>query len=448
MSRQRDVVFISHANPEDNDFTIWLGSRLSAAGFKVWADVLNLRGGQDWQQRLESVLRDCACKLLFVGTPRSVKKRGVRNELQIASDVGARIDDPEFIIPLRLERYDPPFVVAHAQYIDFSRGWAPGLLELEAVLQPFKAERGQLTPAWSAVHLRHSKEVRGTPERLVSNWVRTKPLPDTLYYYEMKSSASVPNRAGLASRPTWPILPYGSGFLAFATPETVSADPTFSGVGPFKRVHVETFLRSGSGRPEAVASLLNGSIEMFLKEKGLAEYEMSSGKARWVPEGGPSGLVPFEWGEWAGRRQLQGESGVRKVRWHFGVSPRVRLHPPHVRFAMRLIFTSDGQTPLGDEKRMHRLRRSFAKSWRNDRWREMLLAFLSWLGDGATTVEIPLGGPSVTLELPPLSWSSPVSVDDATAGDGVEDGEEESDDQWIHEELADLSWDEELDHES
>ena len=28
----RDAVFISHANPEDNAFTIWLGSRLSAAG--------------------------------------------------------------------------------------------------------------------------------------------------------------------------------------------------------------------------------------------------------------------------------------------------------------------------------------------------------------------------------------------------------------------------------
>ena len=36
----RDAIFISHANPEDNDFTVWLGARLTAAGYEVWADVL------------------------------------------------------------------------------------------------------------------------------------------------------------------------------------------------------------------------------------------------------------------------------------------------------------------------------------------------------------------------------------------------------------------------
>ena len=49
----RDAIFISHANPEDNAFTVWLGSRLTAAGYEVWADVLRLRGGQDWQRLLE-----------------------------------------------------------------------------------------------------------------------------------------------------------------------------------------------------------------------------------------------------------------------------------------------------------------------------------------------------------------------------------------------------------
>ena len=29
----RDAIFISHANPEDNEFTVWLGARLTAAGY-------------------------------------------------------------------------------------------------------------------------------------------------------------------------------------------------------------------------------------------------------------------------------------------------------------------------------------------------------------------------------------------------------------------------------
>ena len=79
----RQAIFISHANPEDNAFTLWLGGRLSAAGYEVWADILKLRGGQDWQRRLEAALRDRACKLLMVGTPCGVDKQGLRNEIQI-----------------------------------------------------------------------------------------------------------------------------------------------------------------------------------------------------------------------------------------------------------------------------------------------------------------------------------------------------------------------------
>ena len=44
---ERRTVFISHANPEDNDFASWLGSRLANAGYDVWTDVLSLVGGND-----------------------------------------------------------------------------------------------------------------------------------------------------------------------------------------------------------------------------------------------------------------------------------------------------------------------------------------------------------------------------------------------------------------
>ncbi|WP_083240733.1 toll/interleukin-1 receptor domain-containing protein [Methyloceanibacter methanicus] len=40
-------LFISHA-AEDKDFALWIGARLSAAGYDVWADVLSLKGGDDW----------------------------------------------------------------------------------------------------------------------------------------------------------------------------------------------------------------------------------------------------------------------------------------------------------------------------------------------------------------------------------------------------------------
>ncbi|WP_230487985.1 toll/interleukin-1 receptor domain-containing protein [Novosphingobium sp. ES2-1] len=49
----REAIFISHASPEQNMFTLWLGAKLAAMGYEVWADVLRLKGGDDWQRKLE-----------------------------------------------------------------------------------------------------------------------------------------------------------------------------------------------------------------------------------------------------------------------------------------------------------------------------------------------------------------------------------------------------------
>lgn len=42
---QRDTVFISHAYPEDNQFTLWLALRLAREGYPVWCDLTKLLGG-------------------------------------------------------------------------------------------------------------------------------------------------------------------------------------------------------------------------------------------------------------------------------------------------------------------------------------------------------------------------------------------------------------------
>jgi len=76
-----------------------------------------------------------------------------------------------------------------------------------------------------------------------------------------------------------------------------------------------------------------------------------------------------------------------------------------------LIFSENGLDALGDVKRMHRLRRSFAKSWRNARWRDMQFAFLWWLADGRSEIELPVSHRDrMILNLPTKSFTSPVSV--------------------------------------
>jgi hypothetical protein len=79
---QRSLVFISHATPQDNEFVLWLGTRLTALGYEVWADILKLRGGQDWTELLEEAIKDRAAKVLLVATPDGLSKKGVQREIK------------------------------------------------------------------------------------------------------------------------------------------------------------------------------------------------------------------------------------------------------------------------------------------------------------------------------------------------------------------------------
>ena len=44
--------------------------------------------------------------------------------------------------------------------------------------------------------------------------------------------------------------------------------------------------------------------------------------------------------------------------------------------------------PLGDPRRMFRLRRGFCRSWWNDQWRDLMLAYLSFLGGGSGPIAL------------------------------------------------------------
>jgi hypothetical protein len=92
-----------------------------------------------------------------------------------------------------------------------------------------------------------------------------------------------------------------------------------------------------------------------------------------------------------------------------------------------VVFTSEGHSPLGDAKRLHRLRRSFCKSWRNDKWRDLLLAFWFWLAEGAAFVDVAMGeGAVMRLKLPPMIFDAAFSID-APDDSGEAPDDEEAD---------------------
>lgn len=446
----RPALFISHAAPEDNAFAVWLGAKLGALGYEVWADVLSLRGGDDWQRKLEYALRHRAAKVLLAANPRAVDKQGVRNEIQIASDVARTIGDQQFVIPLRLAAFDAPFLIAQAQYIDFERGWAAGLAELLKVLdETYKVPRqgSDQSRIWREVQLIHGRAVSAVPERLVSNWLAIERLPATLRFFEFRAGSEAAGQGRVASAP-WPVAPLRQGILTFAgieevethfgMPLTVQGE---RGVNDFLEDGWPAFGIARLDARNKFSDLTRQAIESLLRTRGLYGYPLSGFQTAWWPplNVAPCGKVAFRWDDISGLRQIQGVSEKRRMNWHFGVSVAARTAPlRHVRIIGRLIFTEDGHKPFGDPAKMHRLRRSFAKTWRNARWRDMLLAFLYWLTGGSTEWRVPVAADNaLVLKLPPVTWMAPVSMpldaeapeaddDDPSDDDEIEAFEEES----------------------
>ena len=440
----RPAIFISHATPEDNAFTLWLGTKLAALGYEVWADVLRLRGGDDWQRKLEHALRHRAAKVLLAANPRAVDKQGVRNEIQIASDVARKIGDQEFIIPLRLAPFEAPFLIAHAQYIDFQRGWAAGLAELLDVLgETYKVPRqgSDQSAIWREVQLVHARTVSATPERLISNWLTIEQLPAKLRFFEFRGGSERAAQSRIKDTP-WPAVPFRRGVLTFARMDELQDH--FGPSLPLKlqgERRLDGFLEDGWATFDIArfdarnkfSDLARQALESALRARGLQGYALSGFQtAWWAPTNvAPTGKVAFRWADISGLRQIQGVSAKRHINWHFGVSVAVRTAPlRHVRVIGRLIFTEDGHKPFEDPAKMHRLRRSFAKTWRNARWRDMLLAFLHWLADGSAEWRVPVtSDEALVLRLPPVTWMAPVSMPLDAETPEIDDDDPSDDDQ-------------------
>lgn len=448
---QREAIFISHANPEDNIFTLWLGAKLTSLGYEVWADVLRLQGGDDWQRKLEDAIRNRAFKVLLVANEISVAKQGVRNEIQIATDTAKKIGDSEFIIPLRLRPFDAPFLIAHAQYVDFRSSWAKGLGELLSVLNERAVPRSPQpnSEMWKGLQLLNAQTVVETPEPLVSNWFALKTLPRAVSVFVPATGVS-PGRIKIATEQgSLPLRSHGEGYLTFAGQESVQDAFDF----PMRRKAVlltsefvsegwrEQGIRRGDARNIA-NHLLRAGLEKALEARGCAAAQMANDNRAWFfpITDALKNKVVFDWGDGlSGRRQIIGHSEKRQVWWHYGISPQVVMNPtPHLKLRGRLVFTSDGKTPLESTSRMHRLRRSFPKAWRNARWRDMLLAFMWHLADGKQDWYVPFGANSdAVFSSVPLVFEAPISMalGDSDPDDVDDPDIEENDDKGDGEEL-------------
>lgn len=434
----REFLFISHANPEDNAFTRWLALQLAKVGYPVWCDLTEYLGGEDAWRDADKVIKEKACKFLFVLSKTSNDKDGVLKELMIAENI-ARINKlKDFIIPLRIDdllQEEVNIQLARLVSIDFSQGWALGLNTLLEKLEREHIEKNvsynpQAVTEWWRSNFSAEGGVSQTPEDCLSNWFSITSLPDKLYTHTLTRGENGIGPLDLTTKPPFPGFLQGINLVTFA-----KSDDFIGHLGELSIEQTKEYLTAtllGSNPPGNLGDR-NQCRDIIIRLLTIAWGDMVSQRALPVAELAnerqcfyfPSGLCGtdnkvFITGVDGQKtyRQMVGFASISKAGqaekakryWHFGVQGYPMVYP-EIAFVLKshIVFSDDGQNVWVDKKKMHKARRSQSKNWWNDAWRDRLLCATSWLA-GENDISLTLGSDvSVHISSQPIIFTSPVS---------------------------------------
>lgn len=434
----RDMVFLSHANPEDNEFTRWLALRLAGEGFPVWCDLTQLLGGEDFWKDAEEAIRNRTAKLLYVLSKESNRKPGPLRELAIAQKVqrDEKLDD--FVIPLAvddLRSVDFNIELTRLNAVPFRDGWHSGLVQLLAKLErDGVGTRSPFGPAAVASWWRERANAQHTilrqPEMIVTNLYELRPAE--LYFHRL----AVDLRDAPIDEPSipYPVERFGDHLVSFAPAADLSPR-----LGSGLRIVESVGITVGSQSPTArrhrwsyrderatLTKLLNQAWQNMLSARGLPTYQFATGAPAFYFKKGAVEKDTIHFTRRDGttsRRQMVGYKTMRRPNgeqwirhWHLALGARPTTSPawgfimkPHV------LFSEDGETIWDSADRLQRARRSQCKSWWNNDWRDLNHAGVQFLANGNSTLSLAVGS-STALEVSaqPLEVRCPVSYDERT----------------------------------
>jgi TIR domain len=436
----RDTIFLIKASPIDDEFALWVAPKLEAEGYRVFADILTLQPGDRWRRQINQALQYRAAKILLICRDATLADPHVQDDLDIALELAKELNDSRFIIPLRLEAGKKVKGVGDAVTVDFVRGWGEGVGLLLDALQrqkvPRPAGQAAIDPNWEIFRRRGAIPLVEEAERLTSNWLRAAEAPDVIRYFE--STGAIEDRlldSVLEDFP-YPCAKQGSGIITFA--EQSEVDTAFASAGRFKLKHEIPLLEfvdngfSALGIERQVASnlviaMIKKAWLSFCREKGFVEYHYSNavGFHASVAQAPTGRRIP--WGKQGDRRSSMLRNVAKGHIWQFGVTAMPYFWPFwHLKLKSRVLFSVDNNTPEGlsidDARKMHRLRRSICKGWRNKQWHGRMLAFLELLSGESAYIRLALAAnAALAIEAAPILFTSPVS----TALPDVLDADEE-----------------------
>ncbi len=460
--KDRKVLFLSHANPEENEFARWLSSQLTIAGYQVWCDVTDLLGGEKFWTDIEDAIETATFRFLFVATLHTHKKAGCLRELQSAQKTQAKHQLKDFIVPLKIDQF--PFGsmcdgLANLNMVRFDTTWSEGLRQLLSLLEREQAPRFETANAsavtdWYQRSIDSNRREVISKDNYLSNWFELK-LPTQIAAYRFNGPTDA--LPSVARSFPYPCRVVDQHLLTFASTERI-VEELGDYFGDKSAVSIATtdFIREGSvelgilrfDAQNMVSDLIRQAWEAEMHNRKLLPADLASGPPAWYFKNQqlPKNKAFFtRRNDKTTYRQLVGAKTKKTAEgtkvpdgfWHYAVSALPKLYPsPHLVLKHHVIFTDDGETPWEKPDRMHRARRGVCRNWWNAEWRDRLLAFCSQMVS-ADHPELSLltGGEQMLLSLTPVHFSSPwtyfedkhASLDEAVDIELVEEYSDEQD---------------------
>lgn len=408
------MIFISHANPEDNEFAKWLAVRLAGAGFEVWSDITKLIGGEKFWTDIEKAIKEHSQKFLLCVT-KSSNKSGVMRELAWALEAEAA-KDKNMIVPLKLD--DTPFSSFPKELgnsvtsIRFDVGWAAGLMKVLEMLerdgvQPRNTNGFSVVNEWWRQTFPLREGVQEGKDICIANLLPTVIAAEKIWYHPARRAV----RRGFKTDGLKVIAePFGNGFISFCSPTEMSAAaPRFSiNTGASENIPWRKFIDGGYPKiglnkvsAQRVAyALLRRGFERHAEKRGCRRYNLSQRKVcYWLSKD----FLPSNEASFRGidgkihtraivgfKTMTANKEGIKTKRhWHFAIQGLPTLEPNEgIILKTHVVFTQDGEKLFDSDSYQHRARRNQGKSWWNDEWRDRLLAMASFLGDESDELSI------------------------------------------------------------
>lgn len=388
METDKKLIFISHAQPEDDYLAIWLTSKLRLLGYDVWVDKDNLNKGDAFWNEIELKIKNESLKFIPLVSQAYIdksqnKNTGVFLEVSLSKVISKKIDN--YVIPIKVDGCsfdDFPISILPLDSIDFSANWGKGLKELieEFELQgiPKNSLPNNVLNQWFK-YLSIQGEILNRPDFYGSNWLPTT-LPKTISFYlfageYQKYKQEIPfvhkldkdyvigffDDYGLNIQTEYREIISVAEFLAHDNYELASGDTIVD-----TKYHL--------------TQLMNSALDEFLYLHENIKCWNRKGKEKIYYTKRPpkeSGAYPFKIGDRKGWRTLKGKKD--DVFWNYSLSFKFQLYPfPHFVINPHILISDENGFKDDDIKN----RRSIPREWFNRHWYDRIFAFMNYINGG------------------------------------------------------------------